>query len=179
MLQQVLDNLQKKEHLSTKDFNKTTLYWINQHQFTDITPTKLTQVQNRINELTQRANEYTNTRKVLEHRIHTLQTSLTDEELQTKLNEYEQLVKEKEERLAQLTGAKSSSSTFMDPKEKLKLRASIERYRKGWMNRKNMVMDVLNSIAEGTGKKLSVLVESVGIETDKDAGVDIKDYTGI
>ena len=53
----------------------------------------------------------------------------------------------------------------------------MERYRKSWSTRKNTVMDLLNSISEGTGKKLSVLCESIGIETDKDAGVDIKDYS--
>ena len=175
ILQQVLDNLYKKEYLAMKDFNKTTLYWLNQNQFQDITPTKLTSMQQQINELQQRATELTMQRKSYENRIQNVQNSLTDEELTKQLQEYEKIIQDKENRLQLLTG--NSSSSIIDPKEKIKLRASMERYRKSWSTRKNTVMDLLNSISEGTGKKLSVLCESIGIETDKDAGVDIKDYS--
>jgi hypothetical protein len=100
-------------------------------------------------------------------------------------------VAQKEERLAKITGGAgagagagagsgsgsgSSSSVSLDPKRKALLKASLERYRKAWSSRKNAVMDVVNAISESSGQKLQALCASIGIETDKDAKVDIKDF---
>jgi hypothetical protein len=59
---------------------------------------------------------------------------------------------------------------------KLALRASLERYKKAWRDRKASVMDIVGAISEASGKKVGALLEAMGVETDKEAGQDIADF---
>ena len=45
-----------------------------------------------------------------------------------------------------------------------------------WATRKAAVQEVLDALSEGLGKKPAQCAEQLGIETDADAKVDIKDF---
>ena len=91
-----------------------------------------------------------------------------------------------EAKLSKLVGAMaaanaSSSSTGggggggFDPKRKEKLIASLDRYKKAWRERKRQATEVIDLLCEESGKKPKVMLEMIGVETDADAKVDIKD----
>ena len=80
-------------------------------------------------------------------------------------------------KLASLQAA-SGAGALVTPAQRAKVKASLERYRGAWKVRKGMVEDLVNAMSEGLNKKPKELLATIGIETDADAGVSLKDFMG-
>ena len=75
------------------------------------------------------------------------------------------------------SSSSTSASASADPaKKKAQLKATLERYAKAWRTRKRCAMDVLEACVENAGTKGGIkgLAAEWGLETDADAGADIK-----
>ncbi len=77
-------------------------------------------------------------------------------------------------KLAKLTGA--SAAALVTPAQRAAARATLERFRKAWVERKRMVVDLVGSMAEALDKKPAALCEDMGVETDEAAGVNVRDF---
>lgn len=161
--QKSLDNLVEAGHLAKKDFKSSVLYWLDQAQFSDVTPDMVTELMQSIEQLTSAKNETTNTRRGLEQRYSSLSTAMTEAEMDAKIAELEAEMETKNARLAKITGgvagagagsssSSSSAAAALDPLRKAKAKTILERYRRVWSDRKGAVMDMVEHMAEGLNK---------------------------
>ena len=76
---------------------------------------------------------------------------------------------------ARIDQFKNSASTISDADVK-KLDKDEDFYYNCWRKRRRMCMDVIDTISESADKKVKTLCDEMGIETDKDAKVDLKEF---
>ena len=67
-----------------------------------------------------------------------------------------------------LTNLKSGSKPAISPAEKLKLEKNYRSMVKEWKKRKNIVMDIANTVLESYPKSKKEFYEDVGLEGDGD-----------
>ena len=96
--------------------------------------------------------------------LRTLTAEPTDADIDGQLAELETAVAEKSARAAMVSSAPVDPNALRD--------AVVQHnfFRKEWLTRKRVVIDVVKDISDGSGKKLKDLVESIGLETDEDNG---------
>jgi 26S proteasome regulatory subunit (ATPase 3-interacting protein) len=62
------------------------------------------------------------------------------------------------------------------PETRALVKGALERYRKAWQQRKRMVMDMVDNMAEGLEKKPRDVCGLLGLETDEELKLDIKQF---
>jgi hypothetical protein len=77
---------------------------------------------------------------------------------------------------AQEAASKAGASKAFTPAEAKKVRSSYEKLQKEWGRRKLMLRERLAEYAEGTNKKIAVLVDELGLEFDEDTGIDATQF---
>jgi 26S proteasome regulatory subunit (ATPase 3-interacting protein) len=102
-----------------------------------------------------------------------LASQMTDAQLSDALESLAARVASQE---SSLMAIKGQNKEAVDPQAYSKLMASQEKYVKVWKKRKRLAMDFVADICEGMGEKPQTLVETMGLETDAEVGVDIKDF---
>ncbi|CAG8510375.1 4228_t:CDS:10 [Diversispora eburnea] len=159
--QKVLTNLVDKEEVSCKTYGKQS------DQFETPSPNDLNEMDTKIQELKKEVNDYKDRNKQLQSVLNGLNNSLTNEQIETKINGLEKENKGYEERLTILrSGAKQ-----LTEEEKKQIDELYEKNRKLWRQRKRMFEEIFNQIAEATERKTKDLVINLtfielGIETD-------------
>lgn len=132
----------------------------------------------------------------------------TDEQLRTLSSQLQTLIQElaqKRERIAQLKSQYTlddatqrlaalreeletkqdrrqrlgDGSTLMSKQDKLQLDKGYFNVRAAWKKYLKLVRDIVDQIAEASGKKRAELYEEIGIETDEDANVNLADMPEI
>lgn len=129
--------------------------------------------------------------------LKSLRTALSTEELTAGVAQLKETNAKKQTRLAAIT----SSGVVVTPGARQALVAQLTRMRKAWKDRKTLTMEVVEMVSDGLGKKapelmvraarrarpraasewrltsrpLRALQEELGVESDANAGVDIKD----
>lgn len=158
--------------IKSKLYGKSKLYWPDQAQYGDISEADRSEWSSRAKELESTLGGLQAQRKALQSQLTALSSSLTGPALDAQLAATQVAVAGMRERLDRL---QSSTAVVVTPEQRGAVKASLLRYRKGWSTRKAMVMDVIDNMAEGLEKKPAALMESVGLETDEEAGVSIKE----
>ncbi len=114
-------------------------------------------------------------RRELEATAAGLSSALTAEELAAQLASTRAAVEASRAKLARLTGP--GAPALVTPEQRAAAVATLHRFRRAWAERKRMVCDVLDAMAEGLERKPRELADAIGIETDEDAKVSIRDFT--
>ena len=68
------------------------------------------------------------------------------------------------------------AAALVTPQQRAAAVATLAKYRRAWGSRRSAVLDVVNGMSEAMDKHPRVLCAEIGLETDEDAGVSIKDY---
>lgn len=171
----ILDKLCEGETpvLRSKEYGKFKIYWPDQSAFGAISQSDIDAVNREGTELGNTAAQTTIRRKDLTAQVAALSTAMTDEDLEIALAEARNTTAELRRKLETLQG----STVLVKPEERAAAVATFERYRKGWVDRKRMVTDVINSMSEGLEKKPSVIANDVGVESDESVKLDVRNFT--
>lgn len=159
--------------ISAKTYGKFKLYWADQGQYSDTTSADVASLQATVESQRELLAAAKSKRRELEATASSLSSALTAEQLAEQLSALRASTAAAREKLARLTGA---GTKLVTPAERSAAVATLDRYRKAWAERKRIVCDVVDSMSEGLGRKPKVLMADIGIETDEDAKVNIKDF---
>lgn len=159
--------------ISCKEYGKFKLYWADQSQYGDTTAGDVAALQEQITEKREQLGVAKAKRRELESTAASLSSSLTAEELSAQLAALRASTAAARDKLARLTG---SGVKLVTPAERAAAFETLDRYRRAWAARKRMVCDVVDSMSEGMGAKPKAIMADLGIETDEDAGVSLKDF---
>eukprot|EP01138_Halocafeteria_seosinensis_P005860 gb/GECG01005990.1/.p1 GENE.gb/GECG01005990.1/~~gb/GECG01005990.1/.p1 ORF type:complete len:373 (+),score=102.62 gb/GECG01005990.1/:1-1119(+) len=173
-LTRVLDKLADEGKIHAKTYGKSKVYYPDQAQYGEIQETDISSLQEEVKELTTKQNEVKNERKRLEQEVSSLQSSLTTEQLGKSIEELKKTISEKEAKLERLNEASGGEVVTKDTRKNII--AEVNKYRKTWVDRKNKVMDLVDNMSEGTGKKPKEIMEEAGIETDEEMGINVRDF---
>ncbi|KAJ3152368.1 hypothetical protein HDU86_005897 [Geranomyces michiganensis] len=110
---------------------------------------------------------------VLSLELSTLNNSLTDDQIQEKLLALNAENERMEERLATLRSGDAPPQ--LSDKEIKAADLKLEKMRKEWRTRKRLFSDMWGTVTENVPGSIEEFRESVGIETDESAGVNIND----
>lgn len=153
-------------------------------------------------------------RKLLETQVASLTTAQTLEQIESELTSTKEAIKIGTIKLQKLSNL--GENALVTPAQRDAAKATLERFRKSWVQRKRMVMDIVDgmifffllfvvfflffvhlhlffihsiffflhfftfsliAMSEALEKKPKVLLEELGIETDEDAKVNIRDFS--
>ena len=190
--------------LIAKEFGKAVLYYPDQSWFGPATSDGVAAAAAAAAAAQARAREAHQRRRAAEAAVSALGSGMSEAQLDAMLEQCKAENAVLEARLAKIAGAQavtqakslaaaggggaaassssssssaSSASASADPaKKKAQLKATLERYAKAWRTRKRCAMDVLEACVENAGTKGGIkgLAAQWGLETDADAGADIK-----
>lgn len=166
-----LDSLVADGKISSKTYNKQTVYVANQSQFPEVNDAELKEMEAQIGTMTQKLKDSTDAQRRLDSELQVLNNSLTTDDAQAQVAELTKVCSHYEEKLKLL----QSNTNAVSPEERQQTVKARTTYIKEWRKRKRMVTDITNTILEGYPRSKKDLLEEVGIETDEDAGIVIPD----
>jgi hypothetical protein len=102
-----------------------------------------------------------------------LGSAMTSGELTAALGSTRAAVSALRLRLAKFEG---EGAVLVTPQQHSAAVATFDRFKRAWVSRRRMVLDVVGSMAEAMEKKPAVVAAMLGLETDEDAKVAIKDF---
>lgn len=108
-------------------------------------------------------------------RIAHLKSQYTLDDAMQRLTKLREDLETKQERRQRL----GDGSALMSKQDKLQLDMGYFRVRAAWKKYLKLVRDIVDQIAEASGKKRGELYEEIGIETDEDANVNLMDMPEI
>lgn len=158
--------------ICSKLYGKFKIYWPRQDQYGEVSPEEMADLDARAAAVETELRAAQARRKELAASLSALSSSLTAAELAASLEETRAEVAALKARVDRLKG----TTALVTPAERARVKASLERYRKAWSSRKAMVMDVVDAMADGLEKKPKKLMDDIGIETDEDCKVNIRDF---
>ncbi|TPX68521.1 hypothetical protein SpCBS45565_g03035 [Spizellomyces sp. 'palustris'] len=100
-----------------------------------------------------------------------LTNSLTNEQIEQRLRELEEENSKLEERLSSLRSG--STRQQLSAEDRKRIDKNLEAMQKEWRKRKRMFNDMWAAVTENIQGSLAEFRETVGVETDEAAGVDI------
>jgi 26S proteasome regulatory subunit (ATPase 3-interacting protein) len=188
-----------------KEYGKAKVFWPSQAGFSEITAEEVARVNAKRDDLEAQCTAATAARKAVEARVSALTSGPSGAALEAALAEEQRAVAALEARVAGIraaagggggggagsgggsgagdgAGASASASASaaarapLSAKEKAALKASLSRYRKVWATRKGLCIDFVQQMAEAGGLKVAKVFADIGLETDEEAGVNIKDF---
>lgn len=159
--------------IKSKLYGKFKLYWPDQAQYGEVGQADMDAWTAKAKELEVQLAELQARKKALQAQVSALSSELTAEELEAQLLENREAVTTLTARVEKLEGA---GVPLVTPEERAAVKQSLERYRKLWAERKRMVMDVVDGMADGLEKRPREVCDMIGIETDENVGVNIKDF---
>jgi len=162
-----INTLLKAGEIIAKPYGGKQIYLIKQESSDVATPQQMETLDLEIQSNTQQMNELQQKSRQLSEQLSRLTSSLTDEDLETKLTT---LTAENEKRLQRLEVLRDGGNLISE-KELKKINKDYETNRKIWKDRKNKCTEIFGMILENSTAKKKDLLEEIGIATDEDAGV--------
>jgi hypothetical protein len=188
MLTASLTNLVAAGSLLMKEFGQSVIYWPEQSWFGESSAEAVAQASLMAQAEAQRAKAANVRMRVALANYNSEKDSMTDAQIDEELAEVTAGNAALEAKLSKLAGAMAAAHAaaggggggsggggVLDPKRKEKLIASLDRYKKAWRDRKRQATEVIDLLCEESGKRPKDMLALIGVETDADAKVDIKD----
>ncbi|ROT80199.1 hypothetical protein C7M84_001049 [Penaeus vannamei] len=166
-VQKCLDQLVADGSVKEKVYGKQKVYVFDQSQFPPLDETQLKEMDRKITDLNDTIKHREKLCGETEGRLRSLNSSLTTEEAEKKLQNLEEEVSRLKKKLSDL----QENQVLISKEEKDKINSENEKMVKMWRKRRRMAMDILDAILEGYPKKKKDLFDDIGIETDEDVGV--------
>ena len=183
----VLDALVKEGKLL---INEKKCYWLDQSGFADQTEEEEAAEVQQCKTLSDNKSELDSKRLLLQKKISRLISEPADDILGTELQKAESANKELKAQIAEIKDARSTKGESAEDaaaakrafeEEKMGLVKQVKFFRGKWKERKNTVDDFVGMIMEHSTKKIKKedLIEEIGIETDEEHNVSLKQFKGI
>lgn len=154
-----------------KIFGNKKFYYACQDQYGEIKEEELNSLDEQIEDLKEQyTTKHTEVTK-LDSEVNSLKNAPTTADLEKSVLEMEERIKSKQERLKVLEETQGNIPEGTHEK----LSAELKKYIKLWNERKRMVMDVIDMMADGMEKDKGELCEIMGIEDDEMYNVDLKE----
>ncbi|KAJ1655915.1 hypothetical protein IWQ61_004420 [Dispira simplex] len=169
-IQKALVQLHERSDIHGKTYGKQSVYVARQDDQEAPSTEELVEMDEQLESLKHELAGLKEETKELTTELSGLNSSLTNEQLEKRIAELTAENEEFEERLEVLR----SGDNRMSAEDKERIDKAYDEYRKYWKKRKSMFKDIFDTITEHMPKKPREFMEEVGIETDEDAGVDIK-----
>ncbi len=176
--QRGLDELVQKGTIIEKVFGKNTkIYFLNQEGLEKMEPEEMwaCQAENRL--LQQQVTELSSEVRDLERKLKALQSKKTVPELKAAINGAKARIAVSEERLKGLRGPNA-----VDEKKMATVEVGFQKYTEAWTKYKRVWGSLWDPVSEGMGlssKKERDVLSDMGVDTDNDAGVDLKEFRAL
>lgn len=152
--------------LKCKEYGKAKIFFIDQRTMeSESSQAQLDQLDRDIQALKKETSQAQGIERQLTAELQGLQKEPTDENLERVLDEMTVRVNEKSRRVQSLSSMKMEPHAM---KEAIKMH---NHFRTVWKQRKDMCMEVVDSIGDSMGKKTEVVMREMGMETDKDVNI--------
>eukprot|EP00123_Amoebidium_parasiticum_P020591 comp5315_c0_seq1/m.1311 comp5315_c0_seq1/g.1311 ORF comp5315_c0_seq1/g.1311 comp5315_c0_seq1/m.1311 type:complete len:215 (-) comp5315_c0_seq1:215-859(-) len=166
-----LEQLAKEDRINEKVYGKQKVYCPKQNGG-QVSEKEMRELEEKIAVLAAEAKQLQEECKPLEQRAKELSGSLSTGQIQERLKELREQNAKQREALASL----QNGSRVVSKAEVAAVEKQLDDATKLWRKRKRTCCDVVDMLMENYPKKKKDLFEAVGIETDEDAGVDLKAF---
>ncbi|KXN70301.1 TBPIP-domain-containing protein [Conidiobolus coronatus NRRL 28638] len=168
--QRALESLVSQDLIKSKAYGKQVVYCYNQSLWEEVDSDKLKELDDKIEEIEENMKRDKNKLNQLESIYRGLTSSLTDAQLDEKLEQLEKKIEEDSQKYTYL----SENTKLVTDEEKVIIDKNYSDYRKHWKTYKNKFKDIFDIISENLTVSNKDFMEEQGIETDEDFGLDIK-----
>ena len=152
--------------LKCKEYGKAKIFFTDQRTMeSESSQAQLDQLDRDIQALKKETSQAQEIEKQLTAELQGLQKEPTDENLERVLDETTVRVNEKSRRVQSLSSMKMEPHAMKDA---IKMH---NHFRTVWKQRKEMCMEVVDSVSDSMGKKTEEVMREMGMETDKDVKV--------
>ncbi|KAJ1981038.1 hypothetical protein H4R35_000881 [Dimargaris xerosporica] len=169
-IQKILVQLQERGEIHGKTYGKQSVFVAKQDDQEAPSAEELTEMDQEIERLKSEIADHKEQQRQLSSTLGGLNSALTTDQIKERID---QLTKENEQFETRLATLRSGDN-IMSEADKKRIEKSFEENRKHWKKRKQMCKDILDPITEFMPGKPKDFMAEIGIETDEDAGVDIK-----
>ncbi|KAK9750310.1 hypothetical protein RND81_02G186600 [Saponaria officinalis] len=171
-VQKALDSLADSGKISFKEYGKQKIYIARQDQFEIPNSDELTHMKEENAKIQEQINEQKRTNSEIEGEIRTLQSNMTLEDMQAKLEKLSTEIEGMETKLTKMRGG----VTLVKPEEKKAIEDQYITAISHWRKRKRMFKDIWDSITENMPRDLKEFKEELGLEFDEDVDVSLQSY---
>lgn len=175
VVQKSLDALVAEEVLTQKDYGKQKIYMLRQDNLPNLSPEETKELEEKVKKLQDTVKKESEVVGKLEQSFNQACNALSDEDLAKKI---EELTAENEEIKGRLVKIKESQTLIPDA-EKKEIVKAFDDALSAWKKRKRMVNDIVDPILENVSKKPKQFYQDVGIETDTEVNIDIKEVEAL
>lgn len=175
VVQKSLDALVVEEVLTQKDYGKQKIYMLRQDNLPNLSPEETKELEEKVKKLQDTVKKESEVVGKLEQNLNQACNALSDEALAKKI---EELTAENEEIKGRLVKIKESQTLIPDT-EKKEIVKAFDDALSAWKKRRRMVNDIVDPILENVSKKPKQFYQDVGIETDTEVNIDIKEIEAL
>lgn len=175
VVQKSLDALVVEEVLTQKDYGKQKIYMLRQDNLPNLSPEETKELEEKVKKLQDTVKKESEVVGKLEQNLNQACNALSDEALAKKI---EELTAENEEIKGRLDKIKESQTLIPDT-EKKEIVKAFDDALSAWKKRRRMVNDIVDPILENVSKKPKQFYQDVGIETDTEVNIDIKEIEAL
>ena len=169
MATKILDKLTETGELTCKENGKAKVYLLNQGNHEVLDKDEMEHIDAEIKDFNATVFELREEVRILSAYRDRSQKSLTNDQMDERIEYLEKDVARKADKLEQLSGF----TQLVTPDENKLVQADMDKFLKMWRQRKKWATEMAGMVSEGTGKKLAEVLEDFGCETDQEAGIDI------
>lgn len=157
-----LASLCKKGEVTLKQSGKAKVYYVAQKDLESVSKDELSSMDEEIKEKTKELREKNDELKDIQKQRDEIVNALTNEQLIKKISSLKEDLQKKKDKLALL-----QTTVLISDEEMKKIDENLEKYLKEWRKRKSMAKDMLANIAEMKDKRVSEVMEEMGLEDDQ------------
>lgn len=175
VVQKSLDALVSEGTLTQKDYGKQKIYMLRQDNLPNLSPEETKELEEKVKKLQDTVKQESEVVGKLEQSLNQASNALSDEELARRIEELAAENEEMKERLAKI----KESQTLVPDAEKKNIVKAFDEALNAWKKRKRMVNDIVDPILENVSKKPKQFYQDVGIETDTEIGIELRDIEAL
>ncbi|KAJ3274349.1 hypothetical protein HK104_004115 [Borealophlyctis nickersoniae] len=169
LVTKALSSLVEEQQVHGKQYGKQWVYVAKQDDLPAPSQSELDEMDGSIGRLKEEIGGLKEEIKQTQAALSGLTSSLTNEQIETRLVELEQ---ENQKLSTRLEGLRSNTIQ-MSAQDKKRIEAGLESMRSQWRKRKRMFKEMWDAVTENMPGNRADLMEQIGIETDESVGVDI------
>ncbi|PVU94861.1 hypothetical protein BB559_002889 [Furculomyces boomerangus] len=170
-VQKILTSLTNSGEIIGKQYGKQWIYCANQENIEIPSLDEAEEEEARIEELTNQIAELKGSIQTLQAQNNGLKKMMTVEQMHQRIEFLKSENEKNTEHLSRL-----ESGDVISEEEKNKIEQEYKAMLKLWSQRKRIFKDIFDTITENYNDKPKKLMTQLGIETDEDCGVDIKQF---
>lgn len=157
-----LASLCKKGEVTLKQSGKAKVYYVAQKDLESVSKEELATMDEEIKEKTKELREKNDELKEIQKHRDEIVNALTNEQLVKKISTLKEDIQKKKDKLALL-----QNTVLISDEEMKKIDENLEKYLKEWKKRKSMAKEMLGNISEMKDKRISEVMEEMGLEDDQ------------